>query len=199
MVTIFKIVNSEKQMRIQVSLLVLTAALLSGCPAEPTKDDNGQIQGQIEGASDTAQTGQFNDGRTTGGTAMASSDEPYRKDAINDANSPLSQQVVYFDFNADTIKAEYNELLVWHGRYLASNQDMKVRLEGHTDERGTREYNIALADRRAQAVSRLLLFQGAKNTQIDVISYGEEKPVALEHDESAWSQNRRVQLVYEAK
>lgn len=186
-------------MRIHISLILLAAVMLSGCPAEPTKEAADQTQGRIEGAGDSAQTGQFTDGRTTNGTAMATSDEPYRKDAINDANSPLSQQLVYFDFNASTIKTEYQELLVWHGRYLASNPDMKVRLEGHTDERGSREYNVALGDRRGQAVSRLLMFQGAKSSQVQVVSYGEEKPVALEHDESAWSQNRRVQLVYEAK
>jgi len=74
-----------------------------------------------------------------------------------------------------------------------------VRIEGHADERGSREYNVALANRRAQSVRRLVLFQGAAAEQVDVVSYGEEKPVALGHDEESWRLNRRVELVYEAR
>jgi peptidoglycan-associated lipoprotein len=80
---------------------------------------------------------------------------------------------------------------------MALNADARIRLEGHTDERGSREYNIALADRRAQTVKRLLLFEGARAEQINIISYGEEKPVDPGHDEQAWSQNRRAEIVYE--
>jgi len=181
-------------------LVVLAALLLTGCPAQPPKDDDsGSQQGtDNQSVSDSAQTNKLDDTNKTEGTSFNVGDEPYRKDAINDASSPLSQQTIYFDFNASTIKDEHRDLVTWHGRYLASNPDMKVRLEGHTDERGSREYNVALGDRRAQAVSRMLMFQGATNKQIEVVSFGEEKPVALEHDEASWSQNRRVQLVYEA-
>ena len=176
-------------------LVLIAAFLLSGCPAQPPKGDDAIQSGAQD--KDSVQTGKLGGDGSIQGSKL-STDEPYRKDAINDANSPLSQQTIYFDFNASEIKAEYSDLLIWHGRYLASNKDMKVRLEGHTDERGSREYNVALGDRRAQAVSRILMFQGASNKQIEVISYGEEKPVAFEHNEAAWSKNRRVQLVYEA-
>ena len=180
-------------------LVMLTALLLTGCPADPTKDDASlQDMGSESTSADSVQTGKFDNAGATEGTALSSSDEPYRKDAISDANSPLSQQIIYFDFNDSTVKNEYRDLITWHGRYLASNPEMKVRLEGHTDERGSREYNIALGDRRAQAISRMLMFQGATKKQVEVISYGEEKPVAYEHNEASWSQNRRVQLVYEA-
>ena len=183
-------------------LALLATALLTGCPAQPPKDDatTNSDAATAAGANntDSVQTGKLDGANQTESSAM-NSDEPYRKDAINDVSSPLSQQVIYFDFNASTIKSEYRDLITWHGRYLATNSDMKVRLEGHTDERGTREYNVALGDRRAQAVRRILMFQGATKNQIEVISYGEEKPVDLGHTEAAWSQNRRVQLVYEAK
>lgn len=179
-------------------LVFLAALLLTGCPAQPPKGDDAATQQQTTTETDAAQTGKLGNGDKTQGTSFTAGDEPYRKDAINDANSPLSQQIIYFDFDASTIKDEYRDLITWHGRYLASNPDMKVRLEGHTDERGTREYNVALGDRRAQAVSRMLMFQGATKQQIEVVSFGEEKPVAFEHNEAAWSQNRRVQLVYEA-
>jgi len=84
-----------------------------------------------------------------------------------------------------------------HATYMSANGGARVTLEGHADERGTREYNIALADRRAQSVKKLLLFQGASSSQITIISYGEEKPAALGHDEAAWKLNRRAELVYE--
>lgn len=180
-------------------LVLIAIAFLTGCPAQPPKDDSGSETSRTTDRTDSIQTGKLDGSDNTQSKMLSGGDEPYRKDAINDVTSPLSHQVIYFDFNASEIKSEYRDLVTWHGRYLASNSDMKVRLEGHTDERGSREYNIALGDRRAQAVSRVLLFQGASKDQIEVISYGEEKPVGLEHTEAAWSKNRRVQLVYEAK
>ena len=182
-------------------LVLLATALMTGCPAQPTKDDSGSTVNAADikpDSTDSVQTGKLDGADNTQSSAFSAGDEPYRKDAIQDASSPLSQQVIYFDFNSSSIKSEYRDLITWHGRYLASNPDMKVRLEGHTDERGSREYNIALGDRRAQAVSRILMFQGANKKQVEVISYGEEKPVELEHTEAAWNKNRRVQLVYEA-
>ena len=183
-----------------IFLVLLAALILTGCPAQPPKDDDTATQdgAQTSQTEDEAQTGKFDGSNQPDGQAFNAGEEPYRKDAINDANSPLSQQIIYFDFDASTIQNEYRDLITWHGRYLASNPDMKVRLEGHTDERGSREYNVALGDRRGQSVSRMLMFQGATKKQIEVVSFGEEKPVAFEHDEASWSQNRRVQLVYEA-
>jgi len=186
--------------------ILLAAVLLAGCPAQPTKDDDASTKKDTTATSTTGstddkdgvQTGKLDGADKTDSSAFSAGDQPYRKDAINDASSPLSQQVIYFDFNASAIKSEYRDLITWHGRYLASNQDMKIRLEGHTDERGSREYNVALGDRRAQSVKRMLMFQGATKKQIEVISYGEEKPVGLEHTEAAWAKNRRVQLVYGA-
>jgi peptidoglycan-associated lipoprotein len=121
----------------------------------------------------------------------------YDASAINDANSILAGRIVYFDFDSSKVSDDYVELVKHHGVYLASNPSVTIRLEGHTDERGTREYNVALADRRAQAVKRLLMFQGAASDQVTIISYGEEKPATLGHDESAWSMNRRAELVYQ--
>lgn len=189
-------------MKNNLLLVMLAGLLLTGCPSQPPKDDTA-AQDQSNATrktdqDDSVQTGKLDDANKTEGTSFNAGEEPYRKDAINDANSPLSQKVIYFDFNASNVKDEYRDLITWHGRYLASNEDMKLRLEGHTDERGSREYNIALGDRRAQAISRMLMFQGATKKQIEVISYGEEKPVAFDHNEASWSQNRRVQLVYEA-
>jgi len=108
----------------------------------------------------------------------------------------LSSLVVYFQFDQSGIDPEFNELLATHGEYLANNGGVQVRLEGHTDERGTREYNIGLGEQRAQAVRRVLLLQGAATGQLSTVSYGEERPAAVGGEEQAYSLNRRVELVY---
>jgi peptidoglycan-associated lipoprotein len=108
----------------------------------------------------------------------------------------LSQRKVYFDYDSSEIKPEYAAMIREHGQWLSVDRNLHVRLEGNTDERGSAEYNIGLGERRAQAVKRALLLQGAIETQITTVSYGEERPVAEGHTEAEWSQNRRVDLVY---
>jgi peptidoglycan-associated lipoprotein len=108
----------------------------------------------------------------------------------------LSRLVVYFDFDQSDIRSEFNALLTAHGRYLANNPRTRIRLEGHGDERGSREYNIGLGERRAQAVRRALLLQGAATDQLSTVSFGEERPAVSGSDEEAWAMNRRVELVY---
>jgi peptidoglycan-associated lipoprotein len=108
----------------------------------------------------------------------------------------MQQLVVYFDYDQAEIKPEFNAMLAAHGQYLAQNARVQVRLEGNTDERGSREYNIGLGERRAQAVRRALLLQGASSDQITTISYGEERPAATGSDEESWRLNRRVEIVY---
>jgi peptidoglycan-associated lipoprotein len=108
----------------------------------------------------------------------------------------LGRRVIYFDFDSSEIRGEGTEIVAAHARGLASSGSTKIRLEGHTDERGSREYNIGLGERRAQAVRRAMLLQGAAETQISTVSYGEERPAAAGSDESAWAQNRRVEIVY---
>ena len=115
---------------------------------------------------------------------------------FEDPSNPLSKRTVYFEFDSSEIKPADREVIMAHAQYLASHPQTKVVLEGHADERGSREYNIALGERRAKAVSQFMLLQGASQSQIDVISFGEERPIALGHDESAWSLNRRVEIIY---
>jgi peptidoglycan-associated lipoprotein len=108
----------------------------------------------------------------------------------------LSRRVVYFDFDRAEVRSEDAAIVAAHAGYLSSNPGTRVRLEGHTDERGTREYNIGLAERRAQSVRRAMMLQGVAETQLATVSFGEERPAAAGEDESAWSQNRRVEIVY---
>jgi peptidoglycan-associated lipoprotein len=111
-----------------------------------------------------------------------------------DANA--LKTTIYFDFDSSEIRPEFTASIVAHGRRLGADHTLKVRLEGNTDERGSAEYNVALGERRAQAVKRALLLQGATDVQLSTVSYGEERPVAPGHDEAAWAQNRRVEIVF---
>lgn len=116
--------------------------------------------------------------------------------SLNDPNSPLSRRVVYFDLDSASISDEDRELISAHAQFLASNPDVSAVLEGHADERGTREYNIALGERRAKAIKQLMSVQGVAQNQAQVISFGEERPVALDHSEESWRLNRRVEILY---
>jgi peptidoglycan-associated lipoprotein len=135
-------------------------------------------------------------GAMTSGAGGAGGPEVFREVPGPGAQGPLSQLVVYFGFDQSEISTEYNEMLAAHGRYLAANGGALLRLEGHADERGSREYNIGLGERRAQAVRRALLLQGAAAAQLSTVSYGEERPSAVGSDEEAYGLNRRVELVY---
>ena len=117
-----------------------------------------------------------------------------------DPRSSLSTaRSVYFEFDDTTLKPEFANLVETHGKYLASNPTLKVRVEGNTDERGSAEYNLALGQKRAEAVFRALKIYGVRDTQVEPVSWGEEKPRAAGHDESAWAQNRRADLRYPMK
>ncbi|HET7674707.1 MAG TPA: peptidoglycan-associated lipoprotein Pal [Gammaproteobacteria bacterium] len=107
-----------------------------------------------------------------------------------------AQNVVYFDFDQSDIKPQYTDLLTQTSNYLVAHPDVHVRLEGYTDERGTKAYNIALGDRRAQSVKRFLMLQGVADNQMETVSYGEEDPADPGHNEAAWAKNRRVVIVY---
>ena len=108
----------------------------------------------------------------------------------------LSKRIVYFDFDSADIRADSQTVVAAHAQYLRRIPTQKVRLEGHADERGSREYNIGLGERRGQAVRRALLLQGVAEVQLSTVSYGEERPAAAGSDEQTYAQNRRVEIVY---
>jgi len=108
-----------------------------------------------------------------------------------------STRVIYFDFDSSDIKPEFTDAVAAHARYLARNASIHVRLEGNTDERGSREYNVGLGERRAQSVRRALLLQGVAESQVTTVSYGEEKPAVSGTGEEAWAKNRRVEFAYQ--
>ncbi len=178
-----------------ISLLALSIAACG----ERIKPDEGATadSNNADDVNSGATAGGINDGSGIGGTALEGGKlVSYEKGAIDDPNNVLSEKIVYFLYDSNSVADDYVELVKHHGKYLSFNVNASVRLEGHADERGTREYNVALAEKRAQAVKQLMLFEGAGNDQISIISYGEEKPVAFGHDEESMSLNRRVEIVY---
>lgn len=134
-------------------------------------------------------------------TTAAAPDPHDYTDARNFDNSEslLSKRIIYFDFDKSDVKSEYRAIVAAHAAYVSSHGSARVTLEGHADERGTREYNIGLGERRGNAISGLLSAAGAMGSQLDTVSYGEERPVCRVSDEDCWWQNRRVEIIYTAR
>lgn len=120
-------------------------------------------------------------------------------DIWNDPRSLLSRNIIYFDFNSSQIRNQDLDVLNAHAKFLADNPGARVRLEGHADERGSREYNVALSENRTMSARRLMTFQGMNAAQAEIIAYGEERPKEFCQSERCWKENRRVEIIYEAK
>jgi peptidoglycan-associated lipoprotein len=184
-----------------VMMCLLSSLLTVGCVSDDqtieNQTDPGVISGQ-QGTGDDASYGTELEG-SDAQTSVIADESLTVQQMLDEPDSPLSSRVIYFDYDSAKVSDDSLAILEAHGDFIASKGNVSVRLEGHTDERGSREYNIALGDRRAQSVRRILLFQGASSDQLDTINYGEEQPAVLGHDDTAWSKNRRVELVYEVK
>jgi peptidoglycan-associated lipoprotein len=174
--------------RLIVVLLMAVSLSLGACASKKPKP---AASGTPSEASANANAG----GAADGAAALAGAANP-DDEAQGPQGGLLATRVVYFDFDSSQITGAGTDVVATHAKYLAAHSGTRVRLEGHTDERGSREYNIGLGERRAQAVRRALLLQGATDAQISTVSYGEERPAVSGHDEAAWSKNRRVEIVY---
>ncbi|AMS31968.1 hypothetical protein AEM42_05285 [Betaproteobacteria bacterium UKL13-2] len=174
-------------------LLAAAAILLAACASkEPPKDV--PVETRTQPTTTTAATPTPMPSTTT--TAVA----PTTPSAINplkDPNNILSKRIVYFDYDKDTVKSEYQAIVQAHAKYLSENRSRKIRLEGHADERGSREYNMALGQRRADAVRKATNLLGVANERMESVSFGEDKPRVQGSNEEAWSQNRRAEIVYD--
>lgn len=167
-----------------VLLLVVSVAFLAACEGTTgtTKDDS-TLSGSSS-SSDSATT-------TAAGSGSAWAGHP-----LDDPNSLLAKRTVYFEFDESAILDEDRPILEAHAQYLSHNPGASVTLEGHTDERGTREYNLALGERRAISVRQFMSLLGAAGQQLRPLSYGEERSAATGHNEEAWALNRRVEIIY---
>ena len=161
----------------------LLALLIAGCSSTP---DTGAEQSgaPVEGRDGV---------RTVTAGGVGSSQLPA---ILTDPKSILSKRSVYFDYDSYVVKDEYRALVDAHARYLQANRNAKVTMHGHTDERGTREYNIALGQKRSDAVKKALMLLGAREEQLESVSLGEEKPACVDQSESCWAKNRRGDMLY---
>ncbi|MGP8035231.1 MAG: peptidoglycan-associated lipoprotein Pal [Steroidobacteraceae bacterium] len=171
--------------RILALVVVALTLALAGCGSKPVKPTPGTT-------TPGTNTGAESEGANAAGAGAAGSQE----ETAGPLAGLLATRLVYFDFDSAVIQGQGVDVVAAHAKYLATNPQQRVRLEGNTDERGSREYNIGLGDRRAQSVRRALLLQGVAEGQITTVSYGEERPADPGHDEAAWAKNRRVEIVY---
>ncbi|MBU1690608.1 MAG: peptidoglycan-associated lipoprotein Pal [Gammaproteobacteria bacterium] len=164
----------------------LLVSLLVGCASQDVKD---QPKAAVEDRT-----------ATQAGADTKSADQPsVTANPLKDPNNILSKRSVYYDFDKSDVKAEYKPMVEAHAKYLTSNKSAKVAVQGNSDERGSREYNIALGNQRADSVRKMMNVFGASDSQIEVVSFGEEKPRAACHDESCWKENRRSDIVYQGE
>jgi peptidoglycan-associated lipoprotein len=181
---------------LSIALLLAGAALLSGCPKKHNVIEPPSAGTQVPGSGN----GGAADGASTSGRALGADGDASGANGLNganggDAGAAASRKVIYFDFDKSEIKPEFADIVTANARNLSSHPNLKLKLEGNTDERGTREYNIGLGERRAQAVRRALMLQGVAESQLTTVSFGAERPAAEGDDEAAWAKNRRVELV----
>ncbi len=172
--------SHAKSLAVAVSLVVM-----AGCSSSGGTQD-GSADGTMGGASGQG---------VTSGQASGSQIGQGQGQGQGQARIP-NQRTIYFDFDKDTIRPEFESVLNAHAQYLRANPNTNVVLQGHGDERGTREYNLGLGERRAQSVERFLTVQGVSASQLEVVSYGEERPAVDGHSEEAYAQNRRVVFDY---
>jgi peptidoglycan-associated lipoprotein len=179
---------------ISIACLLAGAALLAGCPKKPTTIQPPTAGTQVGGASSSTAPG--GGASTNGGPLDGGVGANGVRGMGADGTGASGRQIIYFDFDKSEIKPEFADIVRSNAQNLSGHPNLKLKLEGNTDERGTREYNIGLGERRAQAVRRALMLQGVSETQISTVSFGAERPAAEGDDEAAWAQNRRVELVY---
>lgn len=176
-------------MFVRLLFIMSLSALLFGCSSDQVKKEQPvEVEDLSANANATENTGAQAYGADEGSSSNFSE--------LDDPQSPLSVRVIYFEYDSSEIRPEYRSAIEAHSRYLSQNPGTTITLEGHADERGSREYNLALGERRAQSVKQQMVILGVSSSQIRLVSYGEERPAVDGHDEASWQQNRRVEILY---
>lgn len=175
---------------IKTTASLAALVLLAACSTVKLDDKAAPVEDRNASSSAPAPTS----GAQTG--AVSSSNTSASTDPLNDPASVLAKRSVYFDLDSYSVKDEYKGVVEAHGKYLAAHPERKVVIQGNTDERGGSEYNLALGQKRAEAVRRALALAGAKDSQMEAVSFGKEKPKAQGSNEAAWAENRRADIAY---
>jgi peptidoglycan-associated lipoprotein len=181
-------------------LVALIAAFaLAACSSSVKLDEPAPVEDRSKTTDAAAGSGATAGSASGGGTErpVAQVTVDPSKDPLNDPNSPLAKRSIYFDFDSFTIKDEFRPVVEAHAKYLVTNKARKIVIQGNTDERGSREYNLALGQKRSEAVRKSLAALGVAEAQVEAVSLGEEKPKATGSDEASWAENRRADIVYQ--
>lgn len=173
----------------KIALSIAVAALFAGCASKDTKQDAPVADRSTSTTAPTPTPG-------TGSTTTPTTNPSIAANPLRDPSNILSKRSVFFEFDSNAVKDEYRGMVQAHSKYMVDKRDSKIRIEGNCDERGSREYNIALGQRRAESVKKVMTVLGVQEGRIETVSYGEEKPMSPGHDESAWAQNRRADIKY---
>jgi peptidoglycan-associated lipoprotein len=179
-----------------VSLTALFAVTLAGCSGGPVTE---QSPAGVEDRQPTAAGAQAQPVKPGQVSSVDLTGKTPAKSPLTDPNNILSRRSIYYDYDSYDVKDQYKDLVEAHAKYLRDNPGRKMLIQGNTDERGSREYNVSLGQRRSDSVKKMLLLLGAKEDQIESVSLGEEKPKAEGHDEQAWAQNRRSDILYQGE
>lgn len=164
----------------------LALALVGGCATQAKNETSEAASPQSSTASPSSSPS----------TSRGAPSRGVRRTITRDAAGKPNERSVYYELDKDSLSAEDRKLIEAHAQYLREHPDMKIRVEGNADERGSKEYNLALGQRRAEKVTRLMGLLGVKDQRTEAVSYGEEKPKAAGHDERSWSENRRSDILY---
>jgi peptidoglycan-associated lipoprotein len=172
-----------------IALYIAIAAVAAGCASQEAKQD-APVTDRSSGVTQPSSTA------SPGSTTRPTQPSTVSGNPLRDPSNILSKRSVFFDFDSNSVKDEYKGMVTAHSRYMGDKRDSKIRIEGNCDERGSREYNLALGQRRAESVKKMMTVMGVGDGRIETTSFGEEKPMSPGHDESAWSQNRRADIKY---
>lgn len=177
-------------MSIRFLLVMTLTGLLFGCSSDQVKEESAAVEDHSSSISDNADADSSAQAYGTDDSSTSGFSQ------LDDPQSPLSVRIIYFEYDSSEIRSEYRSTIEAHAAYLSQNSGTTITLEGHADERGSREYNLALGERRAQAIKQQMTLLGVSSSQIRLVSYGEERPEIDGHDEASWQQNRRVEILY---
>ena len=184
------------------AIAIASTLALTGCSSDEEKDAS-LTDGSLNGGMNDASVSGLGDGSGINGGRFGANGGKYGARGANglppefsDPNNPLSKRTIYFMLDSSQVQQDFIPVIAAHARYLLANPSQHIVLEGNGDERGSREYNIELGEQRSKTVAGMLKAQGVSESQLGIVSYGEEKPVAMGHDESSWELNRRVEIAY---
>lgn len=181
----------------RILMSVVIASVLAGCASTDTKDEGAPVIDRQPQAATKPEAAPKQTPPSP--TVKKVESQPVAANPLKDPGSVLSKRSIYFDYDSASVKEEDKPLVTAHAKFLTDNRSRKITIQGNTDERGSREYNIGLGQRRADSVKKMMMLLGVTDSQVETVSFGEEKPAVQGGDEAVWAKNRRAEIVYDGE